>query len=219
MNRLHRTVVTLAAGTLLALNANANLLVNPGAESGTLAGWTPGGDAASQSTPHVDAGTFDPGIDPHSGNFDFTGGTGLQFTLTQNVSLSGIPLPTRATVSFWQQGLNQGSPSDHSHVELDFLDFDHALLGSAATAVVDSHDGQWTEGGGTFAIPLGTSSIDYVIYFDRSVGSDLDSFIDDASLTVDASPTAVPEPTNLALLVAGLGLVGAMVRRQQRHAR
>ena len=219
MNRLHRTVVTLAAGTLLALNANANLLVNPGAESGTLAGWTPGGDAASQSTPHIDAGTFDPGIDPHSGAFDFTGGTGLQFTLTQNVSLSGIPLPTSATVSFWQQGLNQGSPSDHSHVELDFLDVDHALLGSAATAVVDSHDGQWTEGGGTFAVPLGTSSIDYVIYFDRSVGSDLDSFIDDASLTVGASPTAVPEPTNLALLVAGLGLIGGLVRRQRRNAR
>ena len=214
MKSMNRAALALAAGVLFALNAHANLLVNPGAETGTFAGWTAGGDAATQSTPHVDSGSFDPGIDPHSGNFDFLGGTGLQFTLTQNVSLAGILDPTSAKVSFWQQGLNQGASSDHSHVELNFLDVDHAQLGNAATAVVDSHGGQWTEGGGTFAIPTGTASIDYVIFFDRSVGSDLDSFVDDASLTI-GGVSAVPEPANVALLLAGLAFVGRMARRQR----
>jgi len=99
-------------------------------------------------------------------------------------------------------------------VELVFFDFDHATLGSVSTAVVDSHGGAWTEGGGTFAIPLGTTSIDYVMFFDRAVGSDLDSFIDDNSLTISGA-TAVPEPANGALLLAGLALVGRLVRRQR----
>jgi hypothetical protein len=212
MKLMNRALLALAAGTLFALNAHANLLVNPGAETGTLAGWIPGGDAVN---PHIDSGSFDSGINPHSGTYDFLGGTGLQFTLTQNVSLSGIANPASATVSFWQQGLNQGATSDNSHVELDFLDFDHALLGSASTAVVDSHGGSWTEGGGTFAIPAGTASIDYVMFFDRAVGSDLDSFMDDNDLTI-GGVAAVPEPTNAALLVAGLALIGRLVRRQRR---
>ena len=212
MKLMNRTALALVTGALFALNAHANVLVNPGAETGTLAGWTPGGVAVD---PHVDSGSFDPGINPHSGSYDFLGGTGLQFTLTQSVWIGSITTPTNATVSFWQQGLNQGATSDNSHVELDFFDFDHAFLGSASTAVVDSHGSTWTQGGGTFAIPLDTTSIDYVMVFDRAVGSDLDSFIDDNSLTIGGSPSAVPEPANGALLVAGLALIGRLARRQR----
>ncbi len=212
MQTFKRIALALAAGSLFALNAHANMLVNPGAETGDLTGWTPGGGAVP---PHIDSGSFDPGIDPHSGNFDFLGGTGLLFTLTQNVSLAGIVDPMTATVSFWQQGLNQGPTSDNSHVTLDFLDAGGAVISSVSTAVVDSHGGTWTEGGGTFAIPTGTASIDYVMNFNRAVGSDLDSFIDDNSLSVNSPVTSVPEPANGALLLAGLALIGRLARRQR----
>ena len=212
MKTFNRAAVAIALGALLAAQAHANLLTNPGAETGDLSGWTPGGDAVA---PHIDSGSFDPGIAPHSGSFDFLGGTGLLFTLTQNVSLSGILDPTTATVSFWQQGLNQGATSDNSHVTLDFLDAGGAVISSVSTAVVDSHGGSWTEGGGSFAIPTGTASIDYVMNFNRAVGSDLDSFIDDNSLTVSGPVSSVPEPANAALLVAGLALVGGLARRRQ----
>jgi len=65
-----------------------NLLTNPGAETGSLAGWTVGGP----STAFVDNGAFDPGINPHSGAYDFVGGSGTTSgssgTLTQNVGLN-----------------------------------------------------------------------------------------------------------------------------------
>jgi hypothetical protein len=208
MIAFHRFATALAVGALFAVDAHANLLVNPGAETGTLAGWIAGGDAVA---PHIDSGTFDPGIDPHTGNYDFLGGTGLLFTLTQNVSISSITDPTTATVTFWQQGLNQGPTSDNSHITLDFLGASNSVISSVSTAVVDSHNGTWTEGGGTFAIPAGTTSIDYTMVFNREVGSDLDSFVDDDNLTV----SSVPEPASGALVLAGLALLSRFARRQR----
>src|SRR5580704_10922523 len=48
----------------------SNLLTNPGAEDGNLIGWTVGGGTGAG----VDNGAFDPGINPHSGLYDFYGG-------------------------------------------------------------------------------------------------------------------------------------------------
>ena len=62
--------VALQIGLLASLSVAArggNLLINPGAEAGNLTGWTVGGD----SNPGVDNGSFDPGVDPHSGAFRF----------------------------------------------------------------------------------------------------------------------------------------------------
>ena len=178
------------AGKLAQLTTSANLLVNPGAETGTLDGWTAAGDAAP-SRSHIDTGTFDPGINPHAGKDDFLGGTGLLLTLTQNVSIASIASPTFATVSFWQQGYNQGSPGDNSHVQLSFRDASGAVISTVSTAVVDSHTGAWTQGGDKFAIPPGTTSIDYTMYFNRASGSDLDSFVDDNSLVITSSAPPV----------------------------
>jgi hypothetical protein len=44
-----------------------NLLTNPGAETGNLTGWT----AAGGTGAGVDNGSFDPGINPHTGSYDF----------------------------------------------------------------------------------------------------------------------------------------------------
>ena len=189
--------------------AATNLLSNPGAETGLTTDWTVGGN----SNPGVDNGTFNPGINPNSGSFDFYGHTGSFGTLTQNVNLlSNGFTPAQidggtllANVGFFEQGLNQGTPSDDASVSLTFLDAFNASLGIVSSGVVDSHNLTWQGFNGNFSIPSGTRSIDYTMNFFRNVGNDLDSYIDDNSLTV----TGVPIPGAIWLLGSGLlGVVG-----------
>ena len=202
-----------------------NLLTNPGAETGDLTGWTTGGT----SNPGVDNGSFDPGIDPHTGSYDFYGGSGLSGTLAQTVSLVGNQGLTAAGIdsgnahallSFWEQGLNQGTPSDDAQVTLTYLGASSNVLGSDASPVVDSHDGTWTQFANSYAIPAGTRTITYSMGFLRNAGSDLDAFVDDNSLVVDARPavTATPEPGSVALCVGlgGTSLLCAARRRRKR---
>jgi hypothetical protein len=188
----------------LRLTPTGNLLANPGAETGDLTGWTVGGP----STAFVDSGTFDPGINPHSGRFDFVGGSGSTSgssgTLTQNVALVGNQGLTAAAidagtlvadVGFFEQGLNQGATSDHAQVNLTFRDASGAALSTVSTPPVDSHNGTWQQFSGSFPIPAGTRSIDYTILFIRAVGTDLDAFVDDTSLAVVTAPSTRPPAT------------------------
>ncbi len=167
----------------------SNLLLNPGAELGSLADWTSGGTG----TPQVDTGTFDAGINPHTGTYDFVGGSGSQSdTLSQTVSVlqQGITAAQvdggamLAQVSFWEQGLNQGTPSDDGSVTLTFLDVNSTAISTVTTSTVDSHGGTWTNETAAFAIPVGTRSITYAMNFMRNQQLDNDAFIDDNSLSV-----------------------------------
>jgi hypothetical protein len=69
---LRASAIFAAALCLCAGSAQAILLINPGADTGNLTGWTVGGT----SNPFVDNGAFDPSITPLSGGFDFAGGKG-----------------------------------------------------------------------------------------------------------------------------------------------
>jgi hypothetical protein len=171
-----------------------NLLLNPGAELGSLTNWTSGGDAG----PQIDSGTFDPGITPHSGAFDFRGGRGAIGQLSQVVPLVGnqgilaSSIDTGvlfANVSFWEQGLGQGSPADDAYITLDFLDGSSNRLSGVSTTELDAHVGVWDSMLGYYPIPVGTRFIQYTMNFVRHAGSDLDAFVDDNSLrVVDSVP-------------------------------
>src|ERR1019366_3439070 len=155
-----------------------------------------------------------------SGGFDFCGGSANPLgKLSQTIDLIGTGQvtafqldagTTTADVSFWEQGLNQGSPSDNAAIKLTFLDAASALLGTVTTATIDSHTGSWTNGAQSFLIPVGTRYITYTMLFQRNVGSDNDAFIDDNSLTLTI---AVPAPGSIALLLAGLPLLAFSARR------
>ena len=211
-----------AAGRTQA-GTTTNLLSNPGAEAGSIAGWTVGGT----SNPGVDSGSFDPGINPNSGTFDFYGHTGASGTLTQDVTLVGTQGITAALidngttvagVSFFEQGLNQGTPSDDARVTLSFLDGSSTVLSSVSTPEADSHNGAWQNFTGSFAIPIGTRTIAYTMEFIRHSGNDLDAFVDDNSLVVTtrAATVGTPEPsTVISAGVAVLAGLGAMVCRRR----
>jgi hypothetical protein len=64
---------------------------------------------------------------------------------------------------------------------------------------------------GAGTVPAGT----YVAFEDLRGGGDLNYF-DETFVFTNVATNAVPEPANLALLMAGLGLVGFMARRRQK---
>lgn len=173
-----------------------NLLLNPGAEAGSITNWLPGGD----SNPRVDNGTFDTGILPRTGTNDFLAGTGATGSLSQIVSLVGNQGITTtaidtgallAYVSFWEQGLSQGTPSDDAFVSLVFLGATSNSLATWASPEIDSHLQVWSNYSAYLPIPANTRFIQYNMNFVRHVGSDLDGFIDDNVLEV-ASSVQVP---------------------------
>lgn len=118
-------IVTLVS-LLISTQTHANLLKNGGAELGDLSGWTLGGI----SKPTVDDGSFDPGINPHAGKYMFRGGVGAYGTLTQNVLLTGAGLGRELAVAFWEQGLDQDTPSDDGYVSLTYFASNGAVLGT-----------------------------------------------------------------------------------------
>jgi hypothetical protein len=185
--------------------ANANLLTNGGAEIGTLANWT----AAGVSNPGIDDGSFDAGINPHTGKFAFFGGSGAWGSLTQNVGLSNVGQSREMGVSFWERGLDQDT-SDDGYVSLTYHDAKGNVLSAQSSSEMDFHDGVWGHYRGTFQVPLDAASVDYTMNFVRHFGIDLDAFIDDNALTLT---TNVPEPSTIWLTLAGLGLMGSLLGR------
>jgi PEP-CTERM motif len=200
-----------------------NLLTNPGAEDGNLTGWI----SAGPSQAFVDNGSFDAGINPNTGVFDFAGGagssSGASGTLTQVVTLVGVQGISAALIDsgvllanlqFFEQGLNQGVPSDDALVSLLFLDGSNATISSVSSGAIDSHGGTWQNFSNTDAIPVGTRSIAYQMMFIRNRGTDLDAFIDDNSLTVSG---VVPEPATVFLMALALGGFAALRYRRRRQ--
>jgi hypothetical protein len=207
------------ASLMVSLTGHATLLTNGGAETGNLLGWTVGG----VSNPRVDDGSFDPGIDPHSGSYMFSGNHGLWGSLTQNVLLPGFGQSRQLAVSFWEQGLDQDIPSDDAHVSLTYRGKNGGVISTVSTATIDAHDGVWRQYLGYFDVPLSAWSVDYTMVFNRNFGLDLDSFVDDNSLMLVGAGNAldqvkqvgeVPEPSGWMIGGLGLACLGFMRKRR-----
>ena len=214
--------VSVATSLRAQTTTTGNLLTNPGAEQGTGTGpgtvtnWAVGGN----SNPGRDDGTEDPGINPHTGSYDFFGNFGTGGTLTQRVDLlsAGISAPAlqaggnTATFSFYEQSLDQSTvdATDTAGVNLSFFNSAGTQIGTATSGQFGSV-GAWSLETTTAAIPVGTRYIDYQITFVRNAGNYLDSFVDDTSLTVNV----VPEPSTW---ITGLGCGGLLALALRRRA-
>jgi uncharacterized repeat protein (TIGR03803 family) len=205
--------------------STTNLLLNPGAETGTLTNWTIGG--SSNSFAGSPTNSLGDGFPTHSGNYYFVGGSGSYGSLSQIVSLIGNQGVTAAmidnsnlaaSVSFWEQGLSQGTPSDDANITLTFLGASSNVLTTVSTPVIDSHNNTWSNYVSQYAIPSGTRFVQYTMDFYLNQGGDLDAFIDDNYLSViqplsaaATSPVISSQPQNLTVTNGQMAAFSAQV--------
>jgi hypothetical protein len=210
-----RTLIALTsfAGLLMGNAAfSANLIVNPGFETGDLTGWTVlgAGGSASVAVQTPDNGPTAPGsFNLYQNNGNVAANLALQQT-TPNGSVGAGVL---VNYSFdFKAGLNAAGGVEFVHIFVQnsvgaVIGQPTGLLGPF---LVGPSDGNWHTFSGSFTTLPGTDHL--TIEFDATTGADAGSLqqmhVDNVVLSV------VPEPTALSLAVMGL-LASLVIRRSR----
>lgn len=191
-----------------------NLIVNGDAESGT-AGWT--GFDGYDIFQSVDYGNnwvrpTQPG--PDDRGLKMFAGVGAQSAGYQTLELGDLGgTPLRYELSGWLGGwLEQ---QDNALLYVSFLDIadqeiGHAVIGPVMPADRNNQTGLfYRESGGL--LPVGVSKVMFSLSMERLSGGDSDGYADNLSFML----TPVPEGDALVYALAGLGVVGCLVRRRR----
>jgi hypothetical protein len=182
-----RKLSVLVAATAMILGsagiAQADLLTNGGFETGDFTGWTVNAGATGVFGPGDRAG-----YNPHSGNWYAALGTvGSLGTLSQTFSDSaGTPL----VISLWLDNNNGLTPNEFR------VDFNGATL-------FDQQNILQTAGYEQLTLDVVGTGSDTLTLFERNDPSYF--ALDDVSVN---PAVAVPEPSSLPLLLAGLTMIG-----------
>lgn len=183
------------AGNPVSLDPVAWAIVNPGAESGDMTGWTVG---ASEIIANPNAS---PVAGPHSGSWCFTYtnpipvNSGPNLYAQQDVPAPAVQLDAsdagdlEATLTFWQ--VDRFVAGDAEMI-VRFLDSAGAQLGSDQTSGLAHGFGAWTQRTvGPVAVPAGTRSVRLVQHYAR--GASPGTAIDDIVLSVQDTVTIRPD--------------------------
>ena len=200
--------------------ATSNGIANGGFETVNSANL-PTGWVGADSSPAVLSNDAHSGA--HSMLLSAPGGFGGSGLLQDSVAHGGLPALTGANVgdtpvlSFWAKG--DASPTGNAKFALSYMGDGGGVLYDSGLQFFqnDINSSGWTQiSFQAAAIPAGTKAV--FLLMNTAVGPLLDGrinaiYIDDVQLTLTTA--AVPEPESYALLIAGLGVVGAVARRRR----
>jgi len=203
-----KKLMTALALVTLAASAGAQVTFTGGTDRPTLAAYDPNGsagtlvgaggkeDAVINTTAGILTATFlgFEALDTDTFTFSLAGGT-LSNKGALNATISGPVVAGGLNFTF--ADLFQGTAVGNGGGSGDFTSY--AVLGTFAGSVFTP----FTAGG----------AYDLVLGFNDGLRVDAD--FDD--MVVGLKVTAVPEPETYALLLAGIGAVGFIARRRQRH--
>lgn len=169
------------------------LLINGGAETGDLTGWS------------IDTGKFEAATVSSSrpaareGGYFFVAGSAASSSLVQDVDvrahaaeIDGVGLTAR--LSGWLR--NWATDDDVASLTIEARSSDGTVLTSAETPGVDR--GIWTARTISIRLPARTRTVRAVLRGERNSGKDNDAYFDDLDLCVDSDPPAAED-----LLIAG----------------
>ncbi|MBL8533940.1 MAG: PEP-CTERM sorting domain-containing protein [Betaproteobacteria bacterium] len=202
-------IKSFAAAVVLACassGAHANLLVNPGFESG-LTGW--------QTTGNVELRTAVSEPDPYEGVNYIFGLNTPSFSVRQDIDVLTSGFSADAVDSGtlevlfggWQAGYQ--TQTDEGQITVSMLDAQLAELGHLSLESFYSNS-TWVEQSGVTPLLEGTRYLRYSFVGTRHSGSNTDAYLDAAYLEV----RAVPEPETYALMLAGLALTVVAGKRR-----
>lgn len=184
-----------AAALALGISGSAHAdFANAGFESG-LTGWSASGDVAVVSSFTFGSQTI---VAPEGSKMALLGNAELNFNvLLQSLEASSQPM------TLWYRFLGTGGGGVG-------LDVQHATLTSPSPVNIGSYSfsgGTFDTGWKQFAMAAGTT---FVGFFHDTISGN-------SSVLVDVAP--VPEPGTTVMLLAGLGLMGTVIRRRSRSGR
>jgi hypothetical protein len=197
-----RTLIVIAVSLVLCQGALANLLTNPGLETGDMTGWVNGGSQWS-----VGSGADD----KHTGNYGLLAwiqpATGFGWTAVEQY----IPVTAGEgyNLSYYTSAFVFGTPHTEGFLEVSFRDSANGIISQFETTHITATT-PWTQGtmSGLIA-PIGsvTAVVKGVVHMSGTTDDNAFYHFDDFDMA------AIPEPGTLALF--GLGIMGLLRLRRK----
>jgi hypothetical protein len=185
-------VVSLVAGPCL---AQPNLIVNGGAETGSLAGWT---DALGNGFGTVQPSAFN----AVEGTWVFTGGvTGpsgpLQNEIYQDVDVSAFAADiddgiVSSDFAGWGRSAAAAGSHDDASMFVEFRSGSGSVLAVQASGAIVPFN-TWVQVQDSRTVPAGTRRIRVRLHGVRTVGASTDAYFDALSLSVGPTEVAVDD--------------------------